>query len=314
MRAVTYTEFGGIDKLRMAERPMPKIGPLSVLVKVVSASINPVDFQIREGLEQEYLQTQFPISPGLDVAGVVVRLGADTPEFQIGDEIIGHAMKDVVTYGTLAEYVELPVRSAAHKPAALSFDEAATLPLASQTALQSVDRAAITSADTVLIHGAAGGVGVFGTQIAVRTGARVIGTASPRNHDFLRSFGAEPIDYRENLVAVARAAAPDGYDVVLDYAGRSSLASTPHLLRDGGRVVSIADPDAREVYGGHFVWLRPNTADLNRVAQMVADGDVKVEIAAIYDLPEFADAFTALQSGTSRGKIVVRVGQPFLDE
>ena len=152
-------------------------------------SLNPVDVQIREGLERRYLTPRFPAVPGSDVAGVVVELGADTPEFAIGDAVVGHAMKDYVGAGTLAEYVDMPVRSTILKPHGLSFREAATLPLAAQTALQIVRRSGLGASSRVLVSGAAGGVGSFAVQLANRTGAFVVGTTSPKNFRYVESLG-----------------------------------------------------------------------------------------------------------------------------
>lgn len=310
MRAVSYSRYGGIDALGISDLPVPHHGPLSVLVRVVTAAINPVDYQIREGWEAEWLPATFPMIPGIDVAGVVVELGADTPDFAVGDHVIAHAGKDFVGGGTLAEYVEIPARNAAIKPTGLSWEQAATLPIAAQTALQAVRRSGLDASSTVFIHAATGGVGSFATQLAARAGARVFGSASPRNHDYLRALGAEPIDYHGDLVAAARRGAPAGFDVILDCAGRSALDSTPDLLKPGGTVVSIADFRARDEFRGIFVWENPNSADLTEVGGLAASGELDTDIAAVYDLNEFAEAFALLESGSMRGKIVVRVSAP----
>lgn len=291
--------------MTVGEVPDPHIGPDTMLVKVVAAGINPVDYKVREGYLAGLIDTIFPAVPGWDVAGVVVRPGLDTPEFAAGDEVLAYARADVVHSGTLAELVAVPVRTAARKPAAVSFEDAAALPLTGLTALQSIRRSGLREGDTVLVHAAAGGVGAFATQLAVLAGARVVGTAGAANHEFLRSLGAEPVAYGEGLVAAARAVAPDGFDVVLDYVGGAALDVTPDLLRPGGSVVSIADGRAASEFGGQYVWVRPDRDDLAELAGLVADGRLRVHLSAVYDLEHAVDAYRALESGHTRGKIVV---------
>lgn len=305
MRALHYNEFGGPGVMTVGEVPDPHIGPDTMLVKVVAAGINPVDYKVREGYLAGLIDTIFPAVPGWDVAGVVVRPGLDTPEFAAGDEVLAYARADVVHSGTLAELVAVPVRTATRKPAAVSFEDAAALPLTGLTALQSIRRSGLREGDTVLVHAAAGGVGAFATQLAVLAGARVVGTAGPANHEFLRSLGAEPVAYGEGLVAAARAVAPDGFDVVLDYVGGAALDVTPDLLRPGGSVVSIADGRAAAEFGGQYVWVRPDRDDLAELAGLVADGRLRVHVSAVYDLEHAVDAYRALESGHTRGKIVV---------
>ncbi|WP_460721384.1 NADP-dependent oxidoreductase [Microbacterium aureliae] len=308
MKALVYREFGGADRFELTEIDPPHIGPDTMLVRVVAAGINPVDYKVREGYLQGLIDTHLPAVPGWDVAGVVEKPGLDTPEFEAGDEVLAYARADVVRNGTLAEYVAVPVRTAARKPAGLSFEDAAAIPLTGLTALQSVERSGLTRGETVLIHGAAGGVGSFAVQLAVRAGARVVGTASPGNHDYLRSLGAEPVAYGEGLADAARALAPEGFDVVLDFAGGDSLDSTPALLRSGGRLVSIADPRARTEYGGQYVWVRPDAGQLAHLAELAAAGDLRVERSGTYPLERAVEAYRALEQGHTRGKIVVRVG------
>ncbi|MFE0748075.1 NADP-dependent oxidoreductase [Gordonia sp. NPDC058843] len=311
MRAITYDRFGGTDVLELTDLPTPKVGPDSVLVRVRASSVNPVDWKVREGYLAEILDTVFPVVPGWDVAGVVEKVGLDTPEFKVGDEVFGYVRKDVVggevAGGTFAEFVTAPVRTLAHKPAGWSFEEAAAAPLAGLTAYQTIRRAGVQSGQTVLIHAAAGGVGSFAVQIARSLGARVIGTASEDNHDYLRALGAEPITYGDGLADRVRALAPEGVDVVLDYVGGETLDSVPAVLRDGGTVASITDARARDEFGGQYVWVRPDAADLAELARLGDAGDLTPEIAEVFDLEDAAGAHERSQSGHVRGKVVVRV-------
>jgi len=308
MKALLYDQYGGSDRFRIGTVSDPSIGPDSVLVKVFAAGINPVDYKVREGYLQQLMPAFFPVVPGWDVAGVVVSVGLDTPEFAVGDEILAYARKDFVQGGTLAELVEVPVRTATHKPAGLSFEEAAALPLTGLTALQTVRRSGLGAGSTVLIHGASGGVGSFASQLAVLAGARVVGTASEANHDYLRTLGTEPVTYGDGLVAAARALAPDGFDVILDYIGGQAIDTVPDLLRPGGAVVSIADGRVTGL-GGLYAWARPSTSDLAELAALAASGQLKVTVSEVFDLDDAADAYAALEGGHTRGKIVVRVAQ-----
>src|SRR3954454_19015190 len=181
-------QYGGPDVLKLAtDAPEPKVGPDFVLVRTKAVGVNPVDWKIRQGRLDGLFQTDFPVVPGWDVAGVVERVGPAVSEFCPGDEVIGYVREDHVGRGTYAELVAAPVRTLGRKPARLSWAEAAGLPLAGLTAHQALTKAlTINDDDTVLIHNAAGGVGTFAVQIARVKGARVIGTAGPHNHDHLR--------------------------------------------------------------------------------------------------------------------------------
>ncbi|MEZ0446454.1 NADP-dependent oxidoreductase [Cellulomonas sp. ICMP 17802] len=307
MRAITYSRYGGPDVLELTDLPTPKVGPDSVLVRVHAASVNPVDWKVRAGYLDPIMDITFPAVPGWDVAGVVERVGLDTPELQVGDEVYGYVRRDWLHGGTFAEYVAAPVRTLARKPANLSFEEAAAVPLAGLTAYQAIRRAGVSAGQTVLVHAAAGGVGAFAVQIAVSLGARVIGTASPRNHEYLRGLGASPVEYGDGLVDRVRALAPDGVDVVLDFGGDDLVETTKALLADGGTVASIVEAAARDELGGQYVWVRPSTEDLEALTALIEAGTVRVDVAEVFELADAAAAHEASQTGHVRGKVVVRV-------
>lgn len=307
MRAITYSRYGASDVLELTEQPTPKVGPDSVLVRVRAASVNPVDWKVRAGYLDAIMDVTFPAVPGWDVAGVVERVGLDTPEYQVGDEVYGYVRRDWVQGGTFAEYVAAPVRTLARKPSTLSFEEAAAVPLAGLTAFQAIRRAGVRDGQTVLVHAAAGGVGAFAVQIARSVGARVIGTASARNHEYLRGLGAEPVEYGDGLADRVRALAPDGIDVVLDFGGDDLVGTSNALLADGGTVASIVDAAARDDLGGQYVWVRPSTSDLDALTALIDAGTVKVEVAEVFELADAAAAHEASQTGHVRGKVVVRV-------
>lgn len=305
MRAVTYDRFGGPEVLRLGELPVPVVGPGEVRIRVRRAAVNPVDWKVMAGGLTGLMPHVFPIVPGWDVAGVVEAVGPDTPELAVGDEVLAYARKDWVQAGTFAELVSFSVRGVARKPASLSWDEAAGLPLAGGTALRVVDALGVGSGDVVLVHAAAGGVGALATQIAVARGVRVIGTASEANHDFLRGLGAEPVTYGDGLVDRVRALAPGGVAGVADLVG-GVLQPSLDVLADGGRLVSVADPEV-EAHGGRWVWVRPDREDLARLTTLTEEGRLRVPVAEVVDLAEAARAFELSQGGHTRGKIVVHV-------
>lgn len=242
MKAITYDQHGGPEVLQLTEdAPEPKVGPAEVRIAVRAASVNPVDWKLVQGLLDPMMETVFPAIPGWDVAGVVESVGLDVEEFGVGDEVVAYGRKDVIQGGALAELITVPVRTVGRKPAGLTWEQAASLPLAGLTAYQTLTRLGVSEGDTVLVHAASGGVGSFAVQIARSLGARVIGTASAANHDYLRELGAEPVEYGDGLVDRVRELAPDGVDVVVDYVG-GVLDDTLAVLADGGRHASIADP------------------------------------------------------------------------
>lgn len=305
MRAITYSEYGTPDVLELTDVPLPKVGPGMVLVKVKAAAVNPVDWKIMAGYLDAAMDLHFPAIPGWDVAGVVESVGIDARQFQPGDEVIAYGRKDYVHGGSFAEYIALPERLLARKPASLGWNESAGLPLAGLTAYQVLNRLGLTSGETVLIHGGAGGVGSLGIQIAVALGAKVIATASEKNHEFLRSLGAEPLAYGEGLADRVRALRPGGVEVVADFAG-GNLDATLAVLAEGGRHASIADSEVEE-HGGTWMWVSPVGVDLQELAELVDQRNIRVEVAKVLPLAQSADAFRLNMEGHTRGKIVVTV-------
>jgi NADPH:quinone reductase-like Zn-dependent oxidoreductase len=308
VKAIVMNRYGGPDVLKFTvDAPNPKIGPDFVLVRAKAAGVNPVDWKIREGYLDGLFQTDFPITPGWDVAGVVERTGPAVSEFSPGDEVIGYVREDHVGRGTYAELVAAPVRTLGRKPARLSWAEAAGLPLAGLTAYQALAKAlAVSEDDTVLIHAAAGGVGSLAVQIAIAKGARVIGTASPGNHDYLRELGAEPVAYGDGLVDQVRRLSPGGVSAALDLVGGEALEVTPELLTPKGRWASIVDPSVTEL-GGRYVFVRPDPHDLSALASLADDGRLTVPVAKTFPLTEAAEAQRLNAEGHTRGKIVLEM-------
>ena len=304
MKAMALQKYGSADDLAPIELPKPKVAPDEVLIRVKAAGVNPVDWKFASGGLDSLLEGRFPLVPGWDVAGVVEEVGLDAGEFAVGDEVMAYARKDWVQNGTYAEQVSAHVRMIAHKPAALDFEQAAGLPLAGLTAYQSLRRVAADAGETVLVHAAAGGVGSLAVQIAVAWGARVIGTASERNHDFLRSLGAEPVSYGEGLTERLRALAPAGIDAAVDFVGVDAVEVSRPLLKHAGRIATVAELGTE---GVHHVWVRPSPGDLTALGELAEQGRLSVPLERVLPLEEAGEAWRLSQTGRTRGKLVLRV-------
>lgn len=304
MRAVSYDDYASDNsRLWYGELPDPKVGPGQVLIEVRAAGVNPVDWKVMAGGLNAMMDAVFPVIPGWDVAGVVVGTGPDTPEFAVGDEVMSYARKDVVHAGTFAGYVAVSAPAVARKPAESDWAAAGGLPLAGLTALRSLDRLAVGPGDVLLVCGAAGGVGSMAVQLGVDKGARVIGTASERNHAFVRELGAEPVAYGDGLADRVRALAPDGVSAVADFVG-GQLDTTVAVLVPGGRHVSVADPSV-EQHGGRWIWVRPDGVKLAELATVVDRGALTVHVTETFPLESTGAAFDASRTGHTRGKLVI---------
>ena len=304
MRAAVYDRYStDAATLEVRDLDAPTPAPGQALIKVHAAGVNPVDWKAMAGYIDALFPAVFPVIPGWDVAGTVVAVGTDTPEFQVGDEVLGYARKHVLSGGTFADYVAVDAVSLAHKPASLSWETAGALPLAGGTALRTIEALGDIDGKTVLIHAAAGGVGSLAVQIAVARGARVIGTASEANHDFVRSLGGEPVSYGDGLAERVLALAGGPVDAVADFVG-GQRETTLAVLREGGRPASIADGSVEE-FGGRAIWVRPDGAATAQLAALVDEGTLKVEIAQTFGLDGVADAFAQSRSGHTRGKLVI---------
>ncbi|SFT79828.1 NADPH:quinone reductase [Actinopolyspora lacussalsi subsp. righensis] len=310
MKAIALTEFGEPDVLSYQELDDPLVGPDRVLVETRAAGVNPVDWKIRRGYLRGLFPHHTPLISGWDLAGVVRAVGPAVTEYEPGDEVVGYVREDHVQHGTYAELVAAPVRTLAHKPGAADFTQAAGLPLAGLTALQMLQAVETGTDDSVLVHAAAGGVGHLAVQIAFALGAsRVIGTASERNHDFLRELGAEPVTYGPGLQGrVAELVGGDGkVDTAIDMAGGTALRETPEILRDSSRHASVEDPETVLQQGGHYVFVRPDTEDLTWLSKLIDRGQLRVEVQRTFPLRDAAQAHELLEQGHVRGKLVLTV-------
>jgi NADPH:quinone reductase-like Zn-dependent oxidoreductase len=310
VKAVTLHRFGGPEVLAVEHVADPPLGPDYVLVAVRAAGVNPVDWKIREGYLTGRFPHHIPVIPGWDAAGVVAAVGPAVTGFAVGDEVMAYARKDTIEYGTYAELVTVADRAVAHKPTTFGFAQAGALPLAGLTALQALTAVGVGAGDTVLVHAAAGGVGHLAVQLARALGAgRVIGTASPRNDDFVRSLGAIPVGYGPRLVDEVAALAGGDWrvDAALDTVGGEALTQSFRLVRDPARVVSIVDAVHGLALGGRYVFVRPDGAQLARLAELADCGQLAVEVDQELPLAEAADAHRLSQDGHVRGKLVLSV-------
>lgn len=298
MQAVRVDEGGGLS---VATLPVPKAGRGEVLIKVRAAGVNPVDWKIAGGRVGK--------PPGTDVSGVIDTLGEGVTGWNVGDPVLGFARQS----GSYAEYAVIPVAALARKPKALSFEEAAGIPIAAETAYRSLhEEAKIQAGQTVLIHGAAGGVGSAAVQIAKAAGARVIGTASANNREFLDSLGVDQfIDYRaQKFEDVVK-----NVDVVLNTANAETNARSIAVVREGGVLVSIVGPaDAAACAGAKIRCGRPNRDTgasvgelLSRVGELVQAGKLKVHVENTYAMADAAKAWERSRGGHTRGKLIIQV-------
>ena len=301
MKAVVIDEFGGPGVLHVADRELPEPGAGQVRVRVRAAGVNGIDGTIRSGAAQQMFPTQLPAVLGLEIAGTVDAVGPGVEGLAAGDDVLGFA-----DGGGYAEYAL--ATTVAPKPAELGWTEAAALPVAAETALRVLGLLEVTQGDTLLIHGAAGGVGTVAVQIALSRGAAVVGTASEANHDYLRALGAAPVVYGEGLVDRVRAAAPDGVDAVFDAAGRGALPDSIGLRGGTSRIVTIADPAAFGLGIPFSGEAARDAGDLAEVARQAGDGRLRVTVAETYSLEEAPAAHEAVATGHGRGKVVLLAG------
>ena len=298
MRAIVVRETGEPDVLQLEETDAPEPSDGEVLIVVRAASVNPVDWKYRRGLAEKPL----PAILGLDVSGTVESSRADG--FAEGDDVFGWAAS-----GGYAELATASASAIAKKPAAVSHEQAASIPVAGITAWQSLfDRGGLTEGQTTVIAGAAGGVGHFAVQLAKHAGARVIGTGSARNRDFVLGLGAdEYVDYTEQDVGEVVSGVAD---VAFDAVGGDTTETLLPTLREGGILVTIAAAPPEEAAAERGVRAvlhvtSPSAEQLARVADLVASGDVRVEISEVLPLSEVKRAHELSESGHTRGKIVL---------
>jgi NADPH:quinone reductase-like Zn-dependent oxidoreductase len=332
MKAVILDRYGSNDHVHFGEMPDPEVRENDVLVQIHAASVNPVDFKIRNGDLKLILPYRLPLILGNDLAGVVLRVGSGVRRFNPGDEVYARADKDRM--GAFAEFISIKEDSVANKPEQLTMEEAASIPLVGLTAWQAlIERANLKKGQKVLIHAGSGGVGTFAIQLAKQLGAIVATTTSTANFDLVKRLGADiVIDYKkDDLEKILQ-----DYDVVLNSLGKETLEKSLRVLKPGGNLVSISgppDPDFARDLGLNwmsrqvvrllsyrirkkakrrhvsysFLFMRPNGDQLREIASLIDSGTIRPAVDRIFPFESTKEALIYVERGRAKGKVVVKV-------
>jgi NADPH:quinone reductase-like Zn-dependent oxidoreductase len=302
-KAVRFDQYGGIAELKVVDVDRPVPGRGQVLVAVKAAGINPGEAKIRNGALAARWPATFPSGEGSDLAGVVAETGEDAGDFAVGDEVIGFTDNRA----SHAEFVVVDAANLTRRPPGVSWEAAGSLFVAGTTAYAAVRAVAAGPGDTVVVAGAAGGVGSIAVQLAVHKGASVIGLASEPNHQWLADHGVTPVSYGAGVADRIRAAAPNGVDAFIDTVGTGYVELALELGVRPDRIDTIADFGAGAKYGVKTAGTAAAaSADvLAELAEMIDNGVLEVPIAGVYPLSEVQAAFRELERGHTRGKIVL---------
>ena len=306
MKAVQVHAYGGPEQLRVEDAPQPKAQSGKVLVRIYAASVNPIDYKLVSGVMRQIMPINLPWIPGGDFSGIVEEVGPGVTGLKKGDAVYGDASGG----GAYAEFYSGPATMISPKPRKLSHVEAASVPLAAQTAWQGLfDNGRLERGETVLIHGAAGGVGSFAVQLAHWKGAKALATASAANADYLRSLGADTvIDYKATpFESVAK-----NIDLVIDLIGGDTQRRSFGVLKSGGRLIATAQPPSEEEAARHNVQakmmqMKATATNLTQLTELLDAGTIKTFVTKTYPLDQVRDAWTEMLSGHTRGKIVLEV-------
>jgi NADPH:quinone reductase-like Zn-dependent oxidoreductase len=302
---VRFDHYGDVDVLDVVDVERPAPGPGEALVRVKAAGINPGEASIRKGLLHERFPATFPSGEGSDLAGVVEELGRNVESVAVGDEVIGWTDQRA----SHAELVVLPAEHLVARPAGVSWEAAGALFVAGVTAYAAVRAVSVSAGDTVVVSGAAGGVGSIAVQLASRAGARVIGLASSANHEWLRDHGATAVAYGDGVAERIRQAAGDGVDAFIDtFGGGYVQLAIEELGVAPERVDTIIDWETAERYGaktdGSAVGSSPEV--LAELAALIDRGELEIPIARVFALEDVRDAYRELERRHTRGKIVLK--------
>lgn len=300
-KAITFSEYGAPEVLRLSEVTTPEPGPGQVRIRVRAASVNPLDIKIRSGLMAKVAPARFPVIPGLDAAGVVDAVG-EGADAVVGDEVLG-----ATAGGSYGEYALLDRPVA--KPAALSWEVAASLVTVGRTAFRVLGQLGVQAGQTLLVHGAGGSVGAIAVQLAVARGISVVGTVGEHDIERVTALGATAVRYGEGWTERVTGAAPRGVDFVFDASGAGVLADSVALAGDSAHVITIADMSAAQ----HGVRFSAGTADqaeqaeesLPELVQLAAAGKLDVPVWRAYPLDQAATAHADIEARRNRGKVVL---------
>jgi len=304
MQVVVFDEYGAADVLRLADIPRPEPGRGEVRVRVRAAGVQPADCATRSGwfAQRGIGMAPFPRQLGNEFAGVIDAVGEGVASMNIGDEVLGWT-----TANAYAEAVVVPIGQLVPKPVMMSWAVGGALSASGQTAHTAVEALAIRRGDTVLVHGAAGGVGTMAVQLARVRGAHVIGTASRENHDYLRALGAEPVLYGPGLADRVRAIAPHGVHAALDGSGRGALDASIELGIDPARIATLVDMEDVQRLGARAIRSQRSRERLQELVDLHDAGLLRVHVRDIYPLAYAAVAHRDVENGHGRGKVVLMV-------
>lgn len=306
MKAVAFSTIGPPDVLHVMEFEDPQAGNGQIRVKIKAAGVQPADCGIRgSGWAPPNVTLRMPQILGNEFAGTIDQVGEGVRGFEVGEDVIGWSL-----LACYAEYVVVSADQVVRKPDSMPWEEAGVLTASGQTAHTALQALEIGQGDTVLIHAAAGGVGSFAVQIARAWGARVIGTASERNHDYLRSLGAVPVVYGPGLVDRVKTAAPEGVSAALDAAGEEALLASLELVGDRSRIGTIVAFDRVEELGVRAIRSQRSKDRLAELVQLYEQGKLRIHVSRTFSLSEAAEAHRTVESGHVRGKVVLRINQP----
>ncbi|MFI8523772.1 NADP-dependent oxidoreductase [Promicromonospora sukumoe] len=296
MRAVVYDQFGGPEVLHLGQVPEPEAGPGRIRVRVEAVGLNAFDGKVRSGAMESVFRTRLPGSPGLEVAGVVDQVGADVVGVAPGDRVTGWTSRGAAELATLKRWAPVPD--------GLAPTQAAALPVVGEAARRALRILGPQPGETLLVHGASGGIGGLVTQLAVAAGVRVVGTASPANQERVAAYGATPTAYGDGLVDRVRSLVP-AVDAVLDTTGAGVLPDSIELRGGTDRVLTLADDAAHDLGVEFSEEASPSAADLAELLGLVARGEVVVPVAHVLPLAEAARGQAMVDGGHSGGKVVL---------
>jgi NADPH:quinone reductase-like Zn-dependent oxidoreductase len=301
-RIARFAEYGDPGVLRVIDVPAPTAGQGQVRVAVRAAGVNPIDAKTVMGLMRNEIALTLPAGVGADVSGVVDQVGPGVSEFAVGDEVLGRSVTP-----SFAEYALAEPTSLVRKPHDIAWEVAGSLAGAGGTAHAVLKQLRVKAGETLLIHGAAGGVGTFAVQLAAARGVMVIGTASERNHDYLRSIGAIPVTYGDGLLERVRSVAPQGVDAVLDASGRGEIPVSIQLTGTPERVLTLVAFDAADT--GIQIHTGGGGSDLGdglrEIVGLIQQRRLTVSISRTFPLTEIASALKTSSAGHVTGKIVI---------
>ncbi len=301
-RRVVFRRFGGPEVLEIERRAVPRPAPGEVLVRVAAAGVNPVDWKLFSGepMHDPY-ERSLPSGNGYDFSGTIEALGDDVVDWRVGEHVFGG-----LRYEAQADHLVIDPALLVRVPEGLSLLVAGALNVVGRTAVASVESQRIGEGDVVLVSGATGGVGILTAQLCVLRGARVLGTASPRNHALLRKLGIHPLAYGDDLTDAVRAAAPDGLTAVLDTVGHGTVDLALSLGVPADRINTIADYEARKRHPVRGVGgARAGARELAMIAALLAEGSIELPIDSVHPLEDVRAAYARSIGGHATGKIVI---------